>query len=111
MNRISKLAVLAIGTVLIGASTFSASAETRWERNHPRRDQVNDRLANQYRRINREYREGELTRWQARALHREDHAIRREERVMAYFNRSHITRVEQRALNQQENVVSRQIGR
>ena len=111
MSRISKLAVLAIGTVLIGASTLSASAETQWERNHPRRDQVNDRLENQSRRINREYREGELAPWQARALHREDRAIRNEERVMASFNHGHITRAEQRALNQQENVVSRQIGR
>ena len=42
----------------------SAFAETSWERNHPRRDQVNDRLANQSRRINHEYREGEITRGQ-----------------------------------------------
>jgi hypothetical protein len=88
-----------------------AYAETSWERNHPRRDQVNDRLANQNRRINQEYREGEITRGQAKALHREDHQIRQEERTMASLNGGHITRGEQRVLNQQENVVSRQIGR
>jgi hypothetical protein len=89
----------------------SAFAETSWEWNHPRRDQVNDRLQNQSRRINQEYREGEITRGQARALHREDRQIRREERTMASLDGGHITRADQRALNQQENVVSRQIGR
>jgi hypothetical protein len=89
----------------------SAFAETSWERNHPRRDQVNDRLENQNRRINREYREGEISRGQARALHREDRQVRREERTMASLNGGHITRSEQRVLNQQENAISRQIGR
>ena len=89
----------------------SAFAETSWERNHPRRDQVNDRLHNQDRRINREYREGEISRGQARAFHREDRQVRREERTMASLNGGHITRSEQRVLNQQENAISRQIGR
>jgi hypothetical protein len=93
------------------AMAGSAFAETSWEWNHPRRDQVNDRLQNQSRRINQEYREGEITRGQARALHREDRQIRREERTMASLDGGHITRADQRALNQQENVVSRQIGR
>jgi len=111
MNPKSRVAVLALSVVIIGATAASAMAETQWERNHPRRDQVNDRLQNQNQRINREYREGEITRGQARQLHREDRAIRREERTMAGFNHGHITRAEQRSLNQQENAVSRQIGR
>ncbi|HLH95115.1 MAG TPA: hypothetical protein VKW08_08350 [Xanthobacteraceae bacterium] len=96
---------------ILGLATTSAFAETWWERNHPRRDQVNDRLENQDRRINREYREGELSYWQARHLHQEDHAIRKEERAMAGFDHGHITGAEERALNQQENAVSGQIGR
>ena len=89
----------------------SAFAETSWERNHPRRDQVNDRLENQSRRINREYREGEITRGQARALHREDRPVRREERAMASLDGGHITRADKRVLNRQENAINRQIGR
>ena len=89
----------------------SAFAETSWERNHPRRDQVNDRLENQSRRINREYREGEITRGQVRALHREDRQVRREERAMASLDGGHITRADQCVLNRQENAISRQIGR
>jgi hypothetical protein len=81
-----------------------------WQYNHPRRAEVNDRLAYQNYRINREFREGELSPWQARNLHRQDFMIRREERAMASFNHGHITRFEQRALNQQENVMSHRIG-
>ncbi len=101
-------AVFAGALVTMAGSAF---AETSWERNHPRRDQVNDRLANQSRRINHEYREGEITRGQARALHREDRQVRREERTMASLDGGHISRADQRALNQQENMISRQIGR
>ena len=111
MNKTRKAIALALSFTLVGVSAISASAETQWERNHPRRDQVNDRLANQNRRINQEVREGEISRSQARQLHREDRAIRGEERMMAKFNNGHITPAEQRALNQQENAVSRQIGR
>jgi hypothetical protein len=109
MTSVRLATVVFVGALVTMAG--SAFAETSWERNHPRRDQVNDRLENQSRRINREYREGEISRGQARALHREDHQIRQEERTMASLNGGHITRGEQRVLNQQENAVSRQNGR
>jgi len=108
MKSVRLATVVFAGTLVMAGSAF---AETSWERNHPRRDQVNVRLANQSRRINQEYREGEITRGQARALHREDRQVRREERIMASFDGGHITRADQRALNQQENAISRQIGR
>ncbi|MGP0094363.1 MAG: hypothetical protein ACLPKB_31125 [Xanthobacteraceae bacterium] len=108
MNRIAKFTALGITLAMFGTS--AAMAETRWQFFHPRRAEVNDRLANQNARINNEYREGALTWRQAAALHREDHAIRGEERFMAHFNNGHITPAEQRALNQQLNGVSRQIG-
>jgi hypothetical protein len=111
MSRSTSLCILALSVVMVGGSVAGAMAETQWERNHPRRDQVNDRLENQNRRINREVQEGEITRHQANQLHREDRAIRQEERTMSRLNNGHITRSEQKALNQQENAVSRQIGR
>jgi hypothetical protein len=98
--------------VVIGAATGGAAlAQTQWDRDHPRRAEVNGRLENQNRRINQEVREGEITKGQAKQLHAEDHAIRQEERAMAKTNNGHITGAEQKALNQQENQVSRQIGR
>nr|WP_244222864.1 hypothetical protein [Cupriavidus lacunae] len=89
---------------------MAGDKDSRWERNHPRREQVNDRLTNQNRRIHQEVKEGELTHGQAAALHNKDRQIRQEERMMASQNGGHITRQEQRTLNQQENAVSRQIG-
>jgi len=88
----------------------TASAQTNWDATHPRRLEVNHRLANQDRRIHQEIREGERSHAEAARLHREDHQIRQEERDMASQNGSHITRREDYALNQQENRVSRQIG-
>jgi hypothetical protein len=108
MKSVRLATVIFAGTLVMAGSAF---AETSWERNHPRRDQVNDRLANQSRRINQEYREGEISRGQARVLHREDRQVRREERTMASLDGGHIARTDQRALNQQENAISRQIGR
>ena len=109
-TRTRKLALVAAALAALGLSATSASAETFWQFHHPRRAEVNERLASQNFRINREVREGELSPWQARRLHREDFAIRHEERAMASFNGGHITRGEQRALNNQENVVSRRTG-
>jgi hypothetical protein len=93
------------------AQTPAAAADGQWAKSHPRRAEVNARLANQNRRINKEVREGEITRGQAAKLHQQDHQIRKEERTMASTNGGHITKAEQRALNQQENQVSREIGR
>jgi hypothetical protein len=111
MRALGKTVTFVISFALVGSSVTTAFAETQWERNHPRRDQVNDRLSNQNHRINKELKEGEITKQQAKQLHREDHAIREEERTMAKFNNGHITKGEQKTLNQQENAVSGQIGR
>jgi hypothetical protein len=106
-----RVLTIALTTAFIAGIASSAIAETKWEKNHPRRDQVNDRLENQNRRINQERKEGELTKAQAAKLHKEDRQIRQEERDMASQNGGHITKSEQNVLNQQENAVSRQIGK
>ncbi|WP_233886543.1 hypothetical protein [Paraburkholderia flagellata] len=101
-----------IAAVAVLAMSFAgtASAQTNWDATHPRRAEVNHRLANQDRRIHQEVREGEMSRAEAARLHRDDHQIRQEERDMARQDGSHITRREDYVLNQQENHVSRQIG-
>jgi hypothetical protein len=111
MKQLRHMGVLLIATGLLGASIAAASAQSTWDANHPRREQVNDRLQNQNQRIKQEVREGEISKAQARQLHQEDHTIRQEERAMSSVNGGHITKAEQKALNQQENAVSRQIGR
>src|SRR5689334_25189471 len=96
---------------LAGIASNALAGETQWQKDHPRRTEVNARLKNQNRRIDKEVKEGEITKAQAHRLHKEDHAIRREERAMASTNGGHITKAEQKALNQQENQVSKQIGK
>ena len=46
----SKAVLIAVVGSLIAATATSAMAETKWEKRHPRRDQVNDRLHKQNRR-------------------------------------------------------------
>ena len=103
--------LIAVLTSFIAATATSAMAETKFEQNHPRRDQVNDRLQNQDRRIHHEVKEGEMTKQQARQLHKDDHHIRHEEQRMAAQNGGAISKQEQNKLNRQENGVSRQIGK
>ena len=87
----------------------TASAETTWQKNHPRRTQVNHRLANQDKRIHQDVKNGTLNKAQAADLHHEDHQVRQEERDMASQNGGHITKSEQKVLNGQENKISEQI--
>jgi len=103
------LAAIGVATLLAGAS--GASAETAWQHHHPRRVEVNHRLANQNRRIDHELRRHEITGAQARDLHAEDRGIRGQERFDASHDRGHLTRAEKRRLNREENGVSGQIGR
>jgi hypothetical protein len=106
-----KTALMVVVATALGLGTAaSASADTVWQRHHPRREEVNNRLNNLNHRINTERREGEISATQARYLHTEDRTIRGQERFDAHFDNGHITKAEQRALNQDENGVSRQIG-
>jgi hypothetical protein len=104
-------AVLCTFASLSFAQSAPAAGAGQWDKNHPRRAQVNARLANQNARIKTEVAEGEMTKARAAKLHHEDHRIRQEERSMASQNGTHITTQEQVTLNQQENQVSRQIGK
>ena len=111
-NRSGKAVVATFLIAFFASATGGAmAADTKWEKSHPRRDQVNDRLAHQNKRINKELKEGDITKAQARKLHHEDRQIRQEERDMASQHGGHITKDEQKVLNKQENVVSRQIGK
>jgi hypothetical protein len=102
--------IVSAATISLAGLTNVALADTQWQKDHPRREQVNNRLNNQNRRIHNEVKEGKISKSQAAQLHRDDHQIRREERMMASQNGGHITKSEQRVLNSQENQVSKQIG-
>jgi hypothetical protein len=105
-----KALVLSVSALLVGLAGTARADETKWDKDHPRREEVNKRLENQNARIHNEVKEGEMSKAKAAKLHKEDHQIRQEERAMASQNGGHITKQEQKTLNQQENAVSRKIG-
>jgi hypothetical protein len=98
-------------TVLISLASLAgtASAETEWQKNHPRRTQVNHRLNNRDKRIHQDVKNGTMTQAQAATAHHEDHQVRQQDRDMASQNGGHITKGEQKVLNGQENGISSQI--
>src|SRR5271156_4547355 len=98
-----KILTIASAAIGLGALTSNAFAATQWQKDHPRRTEVNHRLANQNRRIHNDVKDGTLSKSQARNLHHEDHQVRQEERDMASQNGGHITKPEQKVLNGQEN--------
>lgn len=109
-NLTKAAALIAVLGVFAGAATSSYAADTTWQKNHPRREQVNNRLENQNDRIKEEVKEGDMSKAKAAKLHKADKQIRQEERDMAAQNHGHITKSEQKTLNQQENAVSKKIG-
>jgi hypothetical protein len=113
MSKLIRTALTAavVAAALGGLITPAMADETQWQKDHPRRTEVNKRLANQNARIHNEVKSGQISKAQAGQLHHEDHNIRQEERSMASTNNGHITKTEQHALNQQENQVSGQIGK
>lgn len=107
----SLLSVLAVSGFAQTPAPAPEQKDTPFQKTHPRREQVNERLANQNKRIKDEVKEGDMTKAKAARLHKKDRQIRQEERDMAAQNGGHITKQEQKTLNQQENKVSGQIGK
>jgi len=61
MKTTTRWAVLGFGLAALIGMAGTASADTAWQRHHPRREEVNARLVRQSHRITTERREGELT--------------------------------------------------
>lgn len=105
-NGARRLVTVATLSMAMTGLAGMALADTAWQKSHPRREQVNHRLANQNRRIHQDVQNGTLSKGQAAALHHQDHQVRQEERAMASQDGGHVTKAEQRVLNQQENGIS-----
>ena len=111
MKLTTRLMLISLSALSFATLSASASAETAWQKQHPRRAEVNHRLANQDKRIHQERKEGEISKQQAQQLHQQDRAIRRQERADARLHHGHITKQEQKNLNREENTVSKEIGK
>ena len=112
MTKFKTIMLAAMGVAIAGgAVATTANAETPFQATHPRRVEVNHRLAVENMRIHQERREGLISVRKAARLHRQVHMVRKEERIDARFDRSHLTRADQRVLNHQENHVNRELNR
>lgn len=112
MSNAMRKTLSLIGVVgMLAAVSTQSFAATEFQKEHPRRAEVNQRLDKQDKRIHQEVKEGKMSKPEAKKLHKEDHQIHKEERAMASQNGGHITKLEQKTLNQQENGVSKQIGK
>ncbi len=107
--RFTKTLIAGLAMAITAGAASGAFAETRWDQHHPRRTEVNERLAHQHHRIIEARRHGHITRHQAHELRVEDRGIRAQERFDASRHHGHITPIEQRRLNHEENRVSHQI--
>ena len=107
MTTFKTAALLFIAAVTVGAG--AASAETRFQENHPRRAEVIGRAHHEIARINEQRREGEISGFQARRLRAADRHVINQEQRMAYRNGGYITRQQQVRLNREENHIGRHI--
>jgi hypothetical protein len=111
MNSKLKTLLAAAGLVVaLAGAAGAAQADTPWQAHHPRREEVNNRLAIQNFRIHQQRRSGDISAYQAYRLHLADQRIRNQERWFARRDGGHITRFEQTRLNHEENRVSHRIG-
>ncbi len=110
MNRMkttaSVLTAMTVSSFIFAGTGF---AQDQWQRNHPARTEVNQRVRRQDRRINQGLRHGQLNANQANQLRAEDQSIHNQEIQDAEGDHGHITGAERRQLNREENAESRQI--
>jgi len=107
--KLRNLLIATLGLAITAGAAGAASADTPWQQQHPRREQVNERLGRLNRDVRHERREGELSARGADRLHARLHMVRLQERAFAHRHHGHISRWQQARLNHEENGVRRQI--
>jgi hypothetical protein len=81
----------------------------KFAKTHPRRNEVNKRVKNQRRRINKAEKSGKITEAQADQLKANDKAIKQQEHAEVKANGGYLTKDQQKQLNQEENANSKLI--
>jgi len=108
--KLRSLLIAAAGLTIAAAGATAASAhDTHWQAHHSYRVQVNHRIGDLNRSIERERGEGRISVYQARHMHAHVHSIRMQEARFASHHGSHIGRFEQARLNREESGVRNQI--
>jgi hypothetical protein len=97
-----KIAAIAFAGIALVAGAASAQ--------EMRKDQVRDRIQDTNQKINQEYREGDISRNQARDLKQENREIAHETRHDEHTG-GYLSHGEQSQINQQEHQLNKQINR
>jgi len=108
MLAVIAVALLAPAT-LVHANRRGNPTGGKFAKNHPRRNQVNQRVRNQRGRINQGVASGKLTQQQAHQLRSNDNAIKAQEHADVRANGGSLTPAEQKQFNQEENANSKMI--
>jgi hypothetical protein len=103
-----------VGTMSLGATAAFAKGKGnptggKFAQEHPRRNEVNQRVDNQRARIREGVKDGKLTQEQAAQLRANDRAIKEQEHAEVRANGGHLTPAQQKQLNQEENANSKLI--
>ncbi len=105
----SRIAVFALALSAVASTT--AMAQEQPVPDHPRVNEVNQRLDNQQQRIDQGVANGTMTQRQAARDERADARIAQRESIDEARHNGHLTKGEQRRLNRAENRNSRRIYR
>ena len=93
----------------LGITVVASGAAAREMREHPRRTEVNRRIRNQERRIDKGVKDGTISADEAKKLKGELAGVKAEERAEVKANGGSLTKPEQKQLNQELNEDSKQI--
>jgi fructose-1,6-bisphosphatase len=104
------LMVLIVSSLVILTFAQGPGYQKTNTKNHPRVNQVNKRIDNQEKRINKEVKDGDLTNKQAIRDRKNLSEMNQEKKDMRKMDDGHLTKADQKALNQQLNQNSRKIG-
>jgi hypothetical protein len=106
----SKKVLIAAASLLFALGGASVASAQDFAQTHPRRAEVNQRLAKQNQRIDAERASGAMSPAKAARLHAAVHRVRVSERHDARARGGHISRTQQARLNRRETRISRHIG-
>lgn len=109
MPSLKALAAICAGLTLATYVLAGTALADDHHHHHPRIHEVNHRLNNQNRRIDKGMKHGQLSGAEAGQLHSEDASIHNQEMQDAAANGGHLTRGQKHQFNKEENSVSKQI--
>jgi hypothetical protein len=89
-----------------GKGNPTGAKGSKFATQHPRRNEVNKRVASQRSRVEQGVKSGSLTQSQAKQLRANDNAIKQQEHTDVKANGGHLTKAEQKQFNQEENANS-----